>query len=250
MSLALVDQLTAIQTDRYHALHLALRGAADAFLSGPYFGTALSFRHLDGNVRGALAGAEREMGESLTQHTRMLVQAARESISQQIPQSWWGSGDELLRANLESATQATGARLSSALDSSAQGATLAMRRFALRVEMLARSRGWEQRAALVRLREQGRADFKLSIVDRAGRSWEAHRYVHTLVRGHYLAVFNETTLFALAENGHETARIVAPGKSYDGKRIAIVEAGELPSYESLIPEYFHPNGGATVAPDM
>lgn len=253
MSLALIEARTQAQEERYGAFLLALRGVADAFVDSPHVGSVLAHRELEDRTRLLLDRTRADMSEQLYEDTRALADAARRTVSEALGASLAQEANPefalALRERLVAATRAVESRLEYALDTTAHGTKTALRRLALRAAMLARQRGWALRAAVVSIRERERAQLKSTVADRAGREWDAQRYVRTLLRGHYLSVYNELVLAELALRGEQTARIVIDGEGE--RRLAVVPGAEpgLPSYDELAAELFHPNGKAVLAPE-
>lgn len=89
--------------------------------------------------------------------------------------------------------------------------------------------------------------FRFTYRDRLGRRWDSGRYMRVMLRGHLVDAVNWAEMESLANRGIRKAVVYRPGHPDHGKEFSLV-AGEqnLPSYEDLRRDVFHPNSLALV----
>lgn len=144
---------------------------------------------------------------------------------------------EVIGEHVEQVTQDFQAQLSKSVRAFARN----LQKLAIRVDMIEAQRGWQRSAAVFHVREFA-PELTQLFTDKAGRKWQADRYVHTLVRGYYLDLYNETYLYVLSKFGVNQAQLTSPGKKMHKFVFAIFEGEGLPTYADLKQQrVIHPN---------
>lgn len=115
------------------------------------------------------------------------------------------------------------------------------RKLVIKTGMMSRANGWSQSASFMAARQSQNVRFRF--MDRAGRSWDSKRYVHTAVRGHLLNIYNDVTLYTLTQNGEKMARLRDQNDVMDKYEFLIVSDGSnKTTYQDIINSgIIHPN---------
>lgn len=187
-------------------------------------------------VADAYLADERDMIASVLRETAL---EAHRSILSQIASS---DAQELTPMTLEHLS-VTGSYLTDELIAQIHR-DIAMLRFALhqavlQVAVRSRSAGITPRQAQVEYRLDQQPTIEFMFTDRAGRRWNAKRFVRTVWRQAMLSAYNETVLFDLADHGLETAAVVNDQ--------GLVTTISLRDYAQIRDEHFHPNSNAWLA---
>lgn len=235
MKIERVDELAQEAASRYRTFSLAIRGLYETTVAG----------------RGATFGGARQSfqiraHELLSEHARReksITQVQTDVLtSESVSDAYSDMGASILGQNtsvsiLSATMQAMSDMLElleSQLSKDASAAKKALRDFAIKVDILRQQRGWSMSASQIAVRESTKSP-KFQFIDRAGRRWNSERYVHNLIRNHYLSVYNESYILAALSLGQDTLTLRAPEKPDLAFRIMdSSENLELPTYGDLI----------------
>jgi len=124
-----------------------------------------------------------------------------------------------------------------------------LQRVALEVSLAARSRGINQRVALIEYRIGNQAELQFMFHDRVRRKWVSKKFVRAIWRHTLLSVYNESVLLTLADHGITRAQVKhqdAGAESHD-MVISFGSNSELPTYSEIRETVFHPNANAHLA---
>lgn len=150
---------------------------------------------------------------------------------------------ELLRY-IDETTQDTFSALYQQIFRNQQQAEKHLRNVALQVQMVSDTRNWKRSAALIAVRKNLATQFKFNFADRSGRRWDASKYVRTLLREHYVTLYNEVYLYALSKRNRLTAYVKNEDVNHKdhGTRFYILPISKKdPLYSSIKDQIFHPN---------
>jgi len=127
--------------------------------------------------------------------------------------------------------------------------TRSMRDFAHQADQAMSVRGASYTGAVVTARMGMDTDFKMFQTDSAGRKWPSALYVKTSARSFLVSTRAETSVYALAQAGVDTAVVRYPNPEHPnhGLQFSITGATpDLPAYPD-IRELWHPNSDAYVS---
>jgi hypothetical protein len=124
-----------------------------------------------------------------------------------------------------------------------------LRSAALVSEAAARAQAISRNAAQMQYRLRHGDELRFYFKDRSNRKWPSQKFVRTVVRGTLLETYNQVVMASLSEQRIDRARIVHPDASsrWQGAEITLAPNVDLPTYEEVRDEVFHPNSEAVLA---
>lgn len=124
-----------------------------------------------------------------------------------------------------------------------------LRAAALEVDLAARAQRIAFQAALIQFRARGGGELRFYHHDRAAKRWPSQKFIRSVVRGALLDTYNQAVMATLAELGLDQAVIdhPDPNHAFDGAVISLLPGADLPTYEDVREEAFHPNSEAVLA---
>lgn len=251
MEVADVTAIVEKAVARYRVFTLALAGAFARTLEGNRPTAPTARRALESEVQGlAAAFVEHEANQVIDQSFVLALSAlsdARDALAAAKPEAQRGEQGVDAGERTSVIVDDVIAALRAQATRDVRAVVNRLWKVAIEVDMLQAQRGWSYAASLIRVREHNKG-VTFRFTDRAGRRWDAERYIQTLLREHYFGLYNEVFMHTLAGYGINEGRVKAPDSANDGMAFAFVDdGGALPSYEALRASVFHPNSLALVA---
>jgi hypothetical protein len=127
-----------------------------------------------------------------------------------------------------------------------------VRKTALYVNLSAQVQNTSKKSALIQHRMVHGGGVQFFFRDRQSNKWPSRRYVRTVWRDAALNLYNEIVMMTLADHGYDHAIVHHTNTSYhaNGKKIALFDGAEMPTYHDVRMEVFHPNSDAILrSPD-
>lgn len=105
------------------------------------------------------------------------------------------------------------------------------------------------KTALIQHRIAGNTDVKFGFTDRRSARWPAQRYIRTIWRHALLNLYNDVVVMELADAGIDTAEVrhEDPRSDIHGSVVSLVANTQLPTYDDIRDQTFHPNADAVLA---
>lgn len=225
----------------------ALDGALSRYYDGANFTSQISTNAFYEQVDRHLMDYLRRIGV-ITRHFDSVALEAFESASE-LPAVKAMSFDEFAqKSSLKTLSEAYAHRVRDSLERDALNAvaeiSLHVKKISLRIGMVKANTGYEDRAAMIKVTEQVR-----KTMNRRGRLVDADEYVRLTHRDGLLTFRNDVFLIAVQLAGETTAVIKNenPKHRHHGKKVIVFGAGNLPTYESIRAEVFHPRSRSVMA---
>ena len=122
----------------------------------------------------------------------------------------------------------------------------AVQKAALQVNLSAQARGIPKKSALVEFIIGGARELQFFFHDRGNQKWPSRKFVRSVWRHALLSTYNEIVLMTLAEHKIDRATVANTDTkhTFHGLEIAISSNADMPTYDEIRNEIFHPNANA------
>lgn len=226
---------------RYSNFEMALQGAVHQTMNhrAPTAPQAKTMFHAQAiNIANALIHSEKKLTEANRQE--IVDQAVEQALYDLDVENFPGDKREILDQMTANARDAYIGALIAQTGRDIADAKAYLRNFALEIAMTVDSTGHSYSAAVVKAKEHRKAGMSFAFTDRAGKKWQADRYIRVLSRQFLLTVYNEAYLYVISQFGWTTASDGETRFSFAG------DPGNLPRYEDVKKDLFHPNSSRVV----
>ena len=241
MSLALIDKISNQAKFRNESYLLALKGAVTGL-------TQSKVSRKNEIAKTLISNFVSFEAETLYEQSAKLAELAYSDAMRDIGAI--GEVSETLKNHVKANATSTLISLSAQADRDSDKSLRVIRGILIQTGILSRAKGWSASAAFTAVQKKEANVAKFSFVDRSGKLWSSSRYMFVLLRGHYLNVYNEVYLYALAEKGVFEAFVNQENKEHKHHglnfNILLSETGEL-TYAEIEAEVFHSNAKALVS---
>jgi len=250
MSLILIDDLAYRASERSRTFTLALSGVVLQALNGLESAQRSAKKMFAERSESLFVSHFFNEQEHLSKGSATIAAVAYSDAMISLDRDDQFSEDDSLNSHVAEVVEQVNQSLTAQVHRDYNQAKKALRDVSLQVDMMTRSRGWKRSAALIAIRQQNSQEIKFSFKDRSGRSWASDKYTYTLLRSHYLSIYNEVYLYALTQGKIEVAHVKHEDANHkhNGLRFSIAPSETNESdYFSIAPSVFHPNSRALVS---
>ena len=245
-----IDGLAANAAERHKTYLLGIIGATSIALDSPMFEKRLDQRGLTLALTTLAASRYRVEKKMLLEQSITLATAAYNQALLDVGVTGFAriSTPELID-HVAGMSVIAGEHLLAQTQRDKNMAIKRLRTAALKISITQRDKRMTRSQALIAIRRQSREGMKFDFKDRAGKSWSSSTYIYSMMREHYLSVYNEVYLYTLAKHGTLVAHVTHPDPNHKhfGMKIATLIGGpDIPSYAAISREVFHPNSRAAL----
>jgi hypothetical protein len=248
MRLSIIDLICNRAKDRNDFFLLGLKGLLAESLDSPRSVGSLASTTLRLKAKDLTNAYTLEESEILVKESASLAEVAYADAMRDMQRV--GEPSSFLREFVMEEVKQVLTSLSGQATRDAGQAERKLRSISMQVGMLLRQREWKRSAALIAVRSQQANQMKFNFVDRSGKSWDSSRYVFTVLRHHYVRVYNEVYLYAMAEYGKTVAYVKHedPDHAWNNLKFGILSNNDgLTTYAEIEKEVFNPNTRAFVS---